>query len=106
MTTPPSPGEEVYAAWYNVPADSLAKRRAHTEEFTAAHNKLPLGTRVRITYLANNKSVVARITDRGITDRKITVDVCKEAAHELGMIEEGIARVRMEVLAENDAKSH
>lgn len=97
--------KEIYAAWYNVPEDSLAKRRAGTEEFTAAHNLLPLGTRVRVTHLANGKSIVARITDRGITDRKITLDVCKEAALELDMVGEGIAKVRMEVLSDHEAKS-
>jgi rare lipoprotein A len=97
-----SPGQDVYAAWYDVPLWSLAKKRAGLEELTAAHNTLPLGTRVRVTHLANGKSVVVRVTDRGIHDRKVKIDVCKEAAQELGMVGEGIARVRMQVLQENE----
>jgi rare lipoprotein A len=92
-----------YAVWYSVPPNSLAKRRAGKDEFTAAHNRLPLGTRVRVTHLANGKSVVVRITDRGITDRHSMIDLCKEAAAKLGMLGEGSARVRLEILAEDKA---
>jgi rare lipoprotein A len=89
---------EGYAVWYVVPADSLAKRRAGKGELTAAHNHLPLGTMVRVTNLANGKSVIVGITDRGITKRGASIDLCKEAAELLGMISEGTARVRMEEL--------
>lgn len=89
---------EVYATWYEVPADSLAARRAGPGELTAAHNHLPIGTRLRVTHLANGKSVIVRITDRGITGRKMKLDLCKQAAEQLEMIREGMAKVRMEVL--------
>lgn len=95
------PGKIVYASWYEVPLLSLAYRRAGPSEYTAAHNRLPLGTKVRITHLGNGKSVVVRITDRGITNRRVKIDLCKGAAQELGMISEGIARVRMEVMPAN-----
>lgn len=95
-----SPGAtEVYAVWYDVPRASLARRRAGEAELTAAHNRLPIGTLVRVTNLRNNKSVVVRITDRGITNRRAKIDICKEAAIEIGMLHEGIARVRLEVLS-------
>lgn len=93
---------EGYAVWYNVPPDSLAKRRAGKDELTAANNRLPLGTRVRVTHLGNGKSVVVRITDRGITDRHSLIDLCKEAAAKLGMLGEGSARVRLEVLPDDN----
>jgi rare lipoprotein A len=89
---------EGYAVWYPVPSDSLARRRAGKGELTAAHNHLQLGTLVRVTHLANGKSVVVRITDRGITKRGASIDLCKEAAEKLGMISEGMARVRIEEL--------
>jgi Lytic transglycolase len=101
----PTGGREVNAAWYDVPADSLAKRRAGLEELTAAHNKLPIGTLVRVTHLANGKSVKVRITDRGIHDRHVKLDLCKEAAEELGMVGKGIARVRMEVVPQEQGSS-
>jgi rare lipoprotein A len=89
---------EGYAVWYAVPVDSLANHRAGKDEFTAAHNHLPLGSMVRVTHLANGKSVIVRITDRGITKRGASIDLCKPAAVKLGIISEGMARVRMEEL--------
>ena len=96
---------EVVAAWYEVPNESLAKRRAGEEEYTAAHNRLPIGTLVRVTHLKNGKSVLVRITDRGIRDTRIKLDLCKEAAEQLGMLRKGLARVRMEVLAETKTET-
>jgi rare lipoprotein A len=90
------------AVWYQVPPKSLAKRRAGRDELTAAHNRLPLGTRVRITHLRNGRSVVVRITDRGITSRRAVIDLCKEAAEKLDMIHEGSARVSLEILSDDE----
>ena len=108
---PVSQPRQVNAAWYDVPNDSLAKRRAGAEELTAAHNRLPIGTLVRVTHLTNGKSTLVRITDRGIRDKKIKLDVCREAAEELGMVSKGIARVKMEIVREESgggapAESH
>jgi len=94
---------EGMAAWYTVPTNSLAKRRAGKDELTAAHDRLPLGTNVRVTHLGNGKSVVVRITDRGIHNRGVLIDLCKEAAAKLDMLREGSAKVRLEVLSDNPA---
>ena len=98
--TPPKQTEGL-AVLYNVPPNSLAKRRAGKDELTAAHNRLPLGTKVRVTHLGNGKSVVVRITDRGISDRRDSIDLCKEAAAKLDMLREGSARVRLEILPDD-----
>lgn len=101
QTTPtPTPGKSslVRAAWYVVPENSLAHRRAGPHELTAAHDSLPLGTLLRVTNLTNSKSVVVRITDRGIHSRRVKLDLCREAAEELGMVSDGFERVRMEIL--------
>jgi rare lipoprotein A len=92
---------EGYAVWYVVPIDSLANRRAEKDEFTAAHNHLPLGSMVRVTHLKNGKSVIVRITDRGITKRGASIDLCKPAAEKLEIISEGMARVRIEELPDD-----
>ena len=88
------------AVWYPVPVNSLAKRRAGKNELTAAHNRLPLGAMVRVTHLGNGKTVVVRITDR-VGSRRVLIDLCKEAAEKLGMISEGSARVRLEILPDD-----
>ena len=85
------------AVWYPVPQNSLARRRAG-KELTAAHNRLAIGTKVRVTHLGNGKNVVVHITDRGIFTRGAVIDLCKEAAEKLDMIREGSARVRLEIL--------
>ena len=63
--------------------------------FTAAHRTLPFGTVVRITNLANGRTVKVRISDRGphITGR--VIDLSAAAAREIGMQSRGVARVRI-----------
>jgi rare lipoprotein A len=92
------------ATWYEVPPNSRTKQRAGKGELTAAHNRLPFGTRVRVTHLGNKKSVVVRITDRLDTKkRRSAIDLSKEAATQLDMLRQGSARVRLEILADDKA---
>ncbi|HKP92647.1 MAG TPA: septal ring lytic transglycosylase RlpA family protein [Chthoniobacterales bacterium] len=89
---------EGYATWYPVPRHSRTKSRAEVGELTAAHRRLPFGTRVRVTHLGNHKTVDVCIIDRLVGRRIAVIDLCKEAAEQLGMVSEGRARVRLEVL--------
>ena len=92
---------EGIATWYKVPKNSHTKQRAAKGELTAAHNRLPYGTRVRVTHLGNGKSVDVRITDRGVYKHGVVIDLSKEAAEKLDMIHEGSARVRLEILPDD-----
>ena len=65
---------------------------------TAAHRSLPFGTKVRVTDLATNRSVVVVITDRGPSIRDRVLDLSLGAARSLGITERGVAHVRVEVL--------
>jgi rare lipoprotein A len=67
-------------------------------KLTAAHRTLPLPTRARVTNLENGKSVDVRINDRGPAIKSRVIDLSEEAAQKLGMKEEGLALVRIEVL--------
>jgi len=67
-------------------------------DLTAAHPTLPLGTLVRVTNLANNKSVVVRINDRGPFKKNRIIDVSYEAARQLGFLNDGTALVKIEVI--------
>jgi rare lipoprotein A len=69
-------------------------------ELTAAHRTLPFGTRVRVTNLANRRSVVVTVTDRGPFVRGRIIDLSRRAARELGILRAGTARVRVVVLGE------
>ena len=66
-------------------------------ELTAAHRTLPFGTRLRVTNVATGQSVTVRINDRGPFVPGRVIDVAHSAAEELGMIDRGITKVKLEV---------
>ncbi len=67
-------------------------------DLTAAHRDLPLGTRVRVINLENQKSVVVRINDRGPWVFTSTIDLSFGAAEKLAMVRRGRVNVRIEPL--------
>ncbi|MFL6857590.1 MAG: septal ring lytic transglycosylase RlpA family protein [Allosphingosinicella sp.] len=72
--------------------------RFHAAALTAAHRTLPLGTKLRVTNLANGRSVIVRVNDRGPFIRGRLLDVSLAAAREIGMVASGSADVRLEVV--------
>lgn len=81
------------------------KKTASGERFdqhalTAAHRSLPFGSRVLVTNLRNDKSVVVRINDRGPYARGRIIDLSQQAAERLDMLRAGVVPVRVEQLAE------
>ena len=98
------PARRGIATWYEVPGRSLAARRA-PGEFTAAHNRLPLGSYARVTNLKEKRSVIVRITDRGVA-RKTAIDLCKEAGEEIGLIAKGRVEVEIQPLPAEEARTH
>ncbi|WP_025132010.1 septal ring lytic transglycosylase RlpA family protein [Pseudomonas sp. PH1b] len=81
------------------------KRTASGEAFdqnglTAAHRELPFGTRVQVTNLGNDQSVVVRINDRGPHTRGRLIDLSRAAAQQLGMLRSGTAKVRVQALSD------
>ena len=90
-------------SWYG---DEFAGRlTANGEIFdpdmvTAAHKTLPMPNVVRVTNLDNGKSLVVRINDRGPFVAGRIIDLSREAARLIGYRDQGIARVRVQVLAE------
>lgn len=97
--------QEGVASWYS---DKFNGRKtANGERFdqkkmTAAHNKLPFGTWVKVTNLRNKKVVFVRINDRLHYKNKRVIDLTRAAAAQLGMIQSGLARVRVEVVKKKD----
>lgn len=68
---------------------------------TAAHPTLPIPSYARVTSIANGKSVVVRINDRGPFLHERVMDLSYTAAHKLGIIGNGSAEVEVESLAPN-----
>ena len=89
------------ASWYS---DALAGQRTASgetydpAELIAAHRALPFGTRLRVTNLANDRSVEVRVIDRGPFVAGRILDLSRSAAEEIGIIRAGHGRVRVEVL--------
>lgn len=71
--------------------------------FTAAHRSLPLPSYARVTNLANGKSVVVRVNDRGPFHSARIIDLSYAAAAKLGFIRQGTARVEVRALTPGDS---
>lgn len=90
------------ASYYH---DSLHGRKTASGEVynkrlpSAAHKSLPLGTKVRVTKLSNGKSIVVRVNDRGPFIKGRIIDLSRAAAKNLGIINRGVAKVKVEVLS-------
>jgi len=76
--------------------------RFSQNEMTAAHRQLPLGTKVMVENRETGEQVEVKITDRGpYADKKRRIiDLSKAAANSIGLVEEGIAPVRVVVTEE------
>jgi len=69
--------------------------RYRPNEYTAAHKKLPFGTKVKVTNVSNGKTVTVRINDRGPFVAGRIIDLSKVAAKEIGIIQAGVAKVKI-----------
>jgi len=68
------------------------------DRLTAAHKTLPFGTIIRVTNLANNKTVEVKVNDRGPFVEGRIVDLSKLAATRLDFVNKGLAKVKLEVV--------
>lgn len=67
-------------------------------KMTAAHNRLPMGTMIRVTNLRNKRSVIVKVNDRLNHRNMRLVDLSRAAASQLDYVGRGLAKVRVEVL--------
>ena len=72
---------------------------------TAAHPTLPIPSYTRVTHLANGKSVVVRINDRGPFHADRLIDLSYTAAYRLGILSDGSARVRVQSVLPEDTQT-
>jgi rare lipoprotein A len=89
------------ATWYgrrHHGGPTASGERFNMHAMTAAHKKLPFGTRVRVTRLATGRSVIVRINDRGPYGKGRIIDLSRKAAARLGMLKAGVVRVRIAVV--------
>ena len=89
------------ASWYGPGFHgnrSASGERYNQNAMTAAHRNLPFGTKVQVTNLNNGRSVIVRINDRGPYVRGRVIDLSAAAARVLGVMQTGVAPVRLDVL--------
>jgi rare lipoprotein A len=101
----PSAVETGLASWYGPGFHGKLTASGEVfnqEKFTAAHRTFPWGSRVRVTNLANGKSVIVQINDRGPAVKGRIIDLSRAAARALDMVAAGITAVRVEWLSESD----
>ncbi|KAJ8740462.1 septal ring lytic transglycosylase RlpA family protein [Aeromonas jandaei] len=93
--------ETGYASYY---ADRYHGKKTASGELyrnnlnSAAHMELPFGSMVRVTNLANGKSVVVKVNDRGAFKSGRIIDLSKSAFSSIANIREGVIKVKVEVL--------
>jgi rare lipoprotein A len=86
-----------YASKFNGRKTSSGER-VDSQIYAAAHRTLPFNTMVEITNLANNRSIIVRINDRGPFSKDRIVDMTHAAAKALGFIQRGVANVKIRVV--------
>jgi rare lipoprotein A len=86
------------ASFYSDDTQTASGEAFDKRRLNAAHPSLPFGTRLRVTNIRNGRSVTVRVNDRGPFANGRIVDVTLAAAEALGMVNEGIVKVALEVV--------
>jgi rare lipoprotein A len=86
------------ASFYTEGTETASGEKFDTHELTAAHPTLPFGTKLRVTNVSTGRSVTVRVNDRGPYVHGRVVDVSYSAADALGMVDKGIANVKLDVV--------
>ncbi|MDB5197524.1 MAG: hypothetical protein JWP88_1895 [Flaviaesturariibacter sp.] len=90
-----------YADKFNGRETANGERYSHAK-MTAACNRLPLNTWIRVTNLRNKRTVIVKVNDRLHPKNQRIVDLSHLAAEKLGYISYGLAQVKVEVLIRKD----
>jgi len=99
---PAADTEQGKLAWYGskfAGRKTASGQRYDPNALTMAHKTLPFGTRVKVTNLANKRSVELRVNDRGPTQADRIGDVSHAAAKRLGMVRAGVIDAEVTVVA-------
>ncbi len=97
--------QEGTASWYGEKFHGYATSNGEIYDMykmSAAHRSLPLPTFARVTSLDSGNSVIVRINDRGPFHSEREIDLSYAAAYQLGFIEAGTGRVRVEAIDPQD----
>ena len=90
-------GAHGLASFYS-DTETASGEKFDRNELTAAHPSLPFGTKLRVTDVSSGRFVTVRVNDRGPFVRGRVVDISPSAAEALGMVDKGLANVRLDVV--------
>jgi rare lipoprotein A len=91
-----------YAKHYNG-RRTTSGLRYNPQKFTAAHQSLPFGTKVKVVNLANDREVIVTVNDRCRKRRGPFIDLSRAAAKQLGFLGKGVAKVTITPLEQDPA---
>ena len=100
----PPGGRYLTASWYGPKfhgRPTASGERFDMYAMTCAHKTYKFGTKLRVTDPENGRSVVVTVNDRGPFIRGRDLDLSYGAAREIGLVEKGVGRVRVEYLGRN-----
>jgi rare lipoprotein A len=89
------------ASWYGAKFHGHLTSNGETYNMfgmTAAHKTLPLPSYVKITNLDNKQTAIVRVNDRGPFHHDRIIDLSYSAAHKIGMLKQGTARIQLELI--------
>ena len=87
------------ASHYGYRSKTANGEMMNPQAMTAAHPSLPFGTHVRVTDVGSQRTVIVRINDRGPFVKGRIIDLSTAAAQALGIIDQGVAMVEIEVVS-------
>ncbi|MBD3792881.1 MAG: septal ring lytic transglycosylase RlpA family protein [Campylobacterales bacterium] len=90
------------ASWYGQPFHqrlTASGERYNMYNMTAAHRTYAMNTVLKVTNLENNKSVKVRVNDRGPFYHTRDIDLSYGAAQKLGIVKQGVSKVKIEVVS-------
>ena len=93
-----TPAIASYATWYGNQFHgrlTASGERFNQHAMTCASNKHKFGTQLKVTNLANGKSVVCRVNDRGPLGKGVVVDLSKGAFAKIAPLSQGRIKVKV-----------
>ena len=84
------------ASFYSHGTRTASGAKFQPGALTAAHRSLPFGTLLRVTNLANQRSIHVTVNDRGPFIKGRILDVSSGAADALGFRQSGVTQVKIE----------
>ncbi len=94
--------EKAHASYYHdkfTGRKTASGKRFDNTKLTAAHKKLPFGTKLKITNVLNKKSTIVEVTDRGPFVKGREIDLSKKAFMDIASNKKsGAINVKIEIL--------